>query len=73
MVKVGDKVNFKPAAWENVGIERSWCGASIPATVTGTVVEIHITHGWYRVEYELNGKTYSEGLPLDYEADYRRK
>ncbi len=64
MIEVGDKIRFKPAAFlERVSENQvQFYGAVI--AVTGTVERIHAAHGWYRVEYEVNGVTQHECFPL---------
>ena len=48
-VEIGDIKRFKPAAYAT-GV--AGFGADLNVTVTGTVVQIHEEHRWYRVIYE---------------------
>ena len=48
-VELGDCKRFKPAAYAT-GV--AGFGAELNVTVTGTVVQIHREHRWYRVRYE---------------------
>lgn len=69
MVKVGDKIRFRPHAWLNVGLEKSWAGESIPDMVTGRVVYINEEHGIYRVAYDCHGLTQYETFKLEAVCD----
>lgn len=51
-IEVGDKVRFVPCA----NYDHSAGFADIlMREVTGTVVQVHEAHRWYRVEYERGG------------------
>ena len=50
--EVGDKVRFRPAGFIN---SRDGSGPDFPVEVTGTVIQIHEEHRWYRVEFALPG------------------
>ena len=50
---IGDKVRFKPAAFARTRGEDA--AFEIPVEVTGTVIQIHEDHRWYRVEYNMPG------------------
>lgn len=47
---IGDKIRFKPAAFAGT---TTGYGVDLPVEVTGTVIQIHTEHRWYRVQYEL--------------------
>ena len=47
-VEIGDPKRFKPAAYAT-GV--AGFGADLDVYVTGTVVQIHEEHRWYRVRY----------------------
>jgi len=47
--KIGDKYRFKPAAY---AASAAGFGSDLEIEVTGTVVQIHEEHSWYRVSYE---------------------
>lgn len=49
---IGDKVRFKPAAFQRTRDEAAF---EIPVEVTGTVIQIHEEHRWYRVEFKMPG------------------
>lgn len=51
--EIGDKVRFKPAAFARTRGEDA--AFEIPVEVTGTVIQIHEEHRWYRVEYTMPG------------------
>lgn len=53
MIEIGDKVRFVPAA--NFDHSAGFTDI-LRAQVTGTVIQIHEEHGWYRVEYPLNAR-----------------
>ena len=50
MIELGDKIRFIPAA--NFGKSAGFEGV-LRKEVTGTVVQIHEEHRWYRVEFIL--------------------
>lgn len=51
--EIGDKIRFRPAAFARTrGDDLGW---EIPVEVTGTVIQIHEEHRWYRVEYTMPG------------------
>ena len=52
--QTGDPVRFKPAAFfTNV----AGFGTDLDVEVSGTVVQIHEEHRWYRAEYRTPGGT----------------
>lgn len=56
MADIGDKIRFTPAAFADVSEDsRTHRDFGVVAEVTGTVVQIHEEHRWYRVRYELAG------------------
>lgn len=56
MVDIGDEVRFTPAAFADVSEDsRTHRDFGVVTKVTGTVVQIHEEHRWYRVRYELAG------------------
>ena len=69
MVKVGDKIRFRPHAWMNVGDDKRWAGVSIPDKVTGRVVYVNEEHGIYRVAYDCHGLTQYETFKLEAVCD----
>lgn len=52
MIEIGDKVRFTPACNHDHS-----CGFPeiMRRETTGTVIQIHEEHRWYRVEYTLPG------------------
>ena len=48
--EIGDKIRFVPSA--NTDHSAGFTG-TLRAEVTGTVIQIHEEHRWYRVEYTL--------------------
>lgn len=60
MVKLGDTIRFKPAAWTTMGAKMVWAGEYIPGKTEGKVVYINHRHGWYRVRYEAHGIVFYE-------------
>ena len=50
--EIGDKVRFKPAAFYRTKEEPLF---EIPVEVTGTVIQIHEEHRWFRVQYTMPG------------------
>ena len=50
--EIGDKVRFKPAAFYRTRDDPVY---DIPVEVTGTVVQIHEAHRWYRAQYSMPG------------------
>ena len=72
-MQVGDKIRFRPHAWMNVGLEKSWAGESIPDMVTGTVVMVNAAHGIYRVAYDCHGLTQYETFKLEAVCDSHTK
>lgn len=50
--EIGDKVRFRPAGFIN---SRDAFGPDFPVEVTGTVIQIHEEHRWYRVQYTMPG------------------
>ena len=50
--EIGDKIRFKPAAFYRTKEEPMF---EIPVEVTGTVIQIHEEHRWYRVQYTMPG------------------
>lgn len=55
MVEIGDKIRFTPSAFSEINTDKSWEIFGVVTQVTGTVVQIHEEHRWYRVRYELAG------------------
>ena len=54
--EIGDKIRFRPSAFVN---RTDGFGAELRVEVTGTVVQIHEGHRWYRAAYETpQGKNY---------------
>ena len=51
--EIGDEIRFRPAAFARTRGEDG--GYEIPIEVTGTVIQIHEEHRWYRVEYTMPG------------------
>lgn len=47
--EIGDKLRFKPAAY---AASASGFGSDLEIEVTGTVVQIHEEHSWYRARYD---------------------
>ena len=52
MIELGDKITFIPAP--NFGSLST--DVQLKRKVTGTVVQIHEEHRWYRVRYPLNAR-----------------
>ena len=48
--EIGDTIRFKPAAY-STGV--AGFGAELDVLVTGTVIQIHEEHRWYRVSWEM--------------------
>ena len=67
MIKIGDKVRFRPAA----NYDHS-CGFpdELQIEVEGTVEYINEKHGYYRVRYELPGCDGHECFKLIQEGSY---
>lgn len=61
LYEIGDTVRFRPAATldHSAGFPQE-----LGVTVTGTVVQIHSAHRWYRVRYELAGRAAFECFPF---------
>ena len=52
MIEIGDKKTFIPCPnYQNLSNE-----AQLRKKVTGTVIQIHEEHRWYRVEYNLSAR-----------------
>ena len=61
MVDIGDKRRFTPSAFADVSESSSTHrDFGVVAEVTGTVIQIHAEHHWYRVAYEVAGTTQHE-------------
>lgn len=60
MVEIGDKIRFTPAAFSEINTEKSREIFGVVTQVTGTVIQIHEEHRWYRVRYELAGTVQHE-------------
>lgn len=52
LVEIGDKIRFVPAANYD---HSAGFGEILRNAVTGTVVQIHEAHQWYRVAYPMPG------------------
>ena len=61
-VKLGDKITFKPACFDDLTQAARFrfyteeARAKYVTEVTGRVCMIHHSHGWYRVRYFVNGR-----------------
>ena len=53
MIEIGDKVRFLPGC--NQDHSAGFDGA-LRREVTGTVIQVHAAHRWYRVKFKLNDK-----------------
>ena len=51
--ELGDRIRFRPSAFARTRGEDG--GYEIPVEVTGTVIQIHEEHRWYRVEFQMSG------------------
>ena len=57
MAEIGDKLRFTPSAFADVSEDsRTHRDFGVVTKVTGTVIQIHEGHRWYRVEYPLNAR-----------------
>lgn len=54
-VGVGDSYGFTPAAFYDFDANRAAVLQSCAGKISGTVVQIHEEHRWFRVEAEVNG------------------
>lgn len=58
--RLGDRMSFIPSAFFGEMKGTLPGREELPRWVTGTVTQIHETHHWFRVEYEVNGYRLSE-------------
>ena len=58
-MELGEKIRFRPTAFQAIeGDKLRLFG--VVEKVTGTVVQIHEEHRWYRVRYEAGGTVQHE-------------
>lgn len=70
-MKIGDKVTFRPAAFENCMAD----AMGYPVEVEGRIVGFHRSHRWYRAEYLINATVQHECffLPQAEDLDLPRR
>ena len=59
-MEIGDKIRFTPSAFSEINTDKSREIFGVVTQVTGTVIQIHEEHRWYRVRYELAGTVQHE-------------
>lgn len=55
LLEVGDRYSFVPQAFFNFDPAAAAKWMSTPGMITGTVVQIHREHRWFRVRAEIPG------------------
>lgn len=64
MVKLGDKITFKPSGFNSLSsVIDPVTGKERSGEVTGKVVYVHPAGRYYTVEVEEDGRTYRESFP----------
>ena len=64
MVKLGDKITFKPSGFsDQISVKDPSTGKSCSRKVTGKVIYVHPQGRYYTVEAELDGRTIRESFP----------
>ena len=58
-MEIGEKISFTPAAFQQIEGDKVRAFGAV-RNVTGTVVQIHEEHRWYRVRYEVAGTVQHE-------------
>lgn len=62
--QIGDKIPFLPAAFAETRQELGDGKTKIPGKVVGEVVFVNEKHGFYDVQYEVNGYRLRESLKI---------
>ena len=59
--EIGDRITFTPSAFISIGGGPKYTpDGMVPVKVTGTIVEVHEAHRWYRCEYDCLGVILNE-------------